>query len=78
MKGAASEPTIKTPAVKKSRQIGLSGDEFSKEINLIIPWENGRYVDIDRVSDDEKLYFVLFRRNRWTEETDQNFGPPAC
>ena len=45
VKGAASEPTIKTQAVKKSRQIGLSGNEFSKETNLIIPWENGRYVD---------------------------------
>ena len=62
MNGAASEPTIKTPAVKKSRQVGLSGDGSLKEINLIFLWEIKR--NVDRVPDDENLYFVLFRRNR--------------
>ena len=62
VKGAASEPTIKTPAVKKSRQVGLSGDGSLKEINLIFLWEIKR--NVDRVPDDENLYFVLFRRNR--------------
>ena len=75
MNGAASEPTIKTPAVKKSRQVGLSGDGSLKEINLIFLWEIKR--NVDRVPDDENPYFVLFRRNRRKKPIKTLVGLPV-